>query len=283
MSAYWKHNVKFSKDTLFPKLKNRVRSINDLSSGMLQNSINIGRSWKASDLRLKSDADLHKLWYVLLKEKLALRADVYRLAQNTQTNKKLEMCELKVADSMKRLKSVINERATLRNEFLMFLEFWYIRKKQMNPDYKICVEEAVVKPEKKHKKPVTPVVENVKTEKSKVVIKGALEHDKKEEVPVSNTPELKENEITVLNEQEIKQVEKLKKTYTSMNSILDDYVEQRNLLRGKEKRRVVTKINVNRARQAKNIFMKEMTALSYKLKNMKSAKNPEISKLENIS
>jgi large subunit ribosomal protein L47 len=35
----------------------------------------MGRSWKAEELMLKSDEDLHKLWHLLLIEKNLLMSD----------------------------------------------------------------------------------------------------------------------------------------------------------------------------------------------------------------
>ncbi|KAI9319773.1 mitochondrial 39-S ribosomal protein L47 (MRP-L47)-domain-containing protein [Dichotomocladium elegans] len=71
-----------------------------------------GRAWKASELRSKSFDDLHKLWYVLLKERNLLatqREEARRLGINKQvwTNAgRLKKCQ----KSMARIKFVLNER-----------------------------------------------------------------------------------------------------------------------------------------------------------------------------
>ncbi|XWS48131.1 hypothetical protein CRYUN_Cryun13aG0046600 [Craigia yunnanensis] len=69
-----------------------------------------GRGWKASELRLKSWDDLHKLWYVLLKEKNILMTQRQMLhAQNLQFPNPERIP--KVRKSMCRIKHVLTERA----------------------------------------------------------------------------------------------------------------------------------------------------------------------------
>ncbi|KAL4366711.1 hypothetical protein GQ457_05G034230 [Hibiscus cannabinus] len=69
-----------------------------------------GRSWKASELRLKSWDDLHKLWYVLLKEKNMLMTQRQMLhAQNLRFPNPERVP--KVRKSMCRIKQVLTERA----------------------------------------------------------------------------------------------------------------------------------------------------------------------------
>ncbi|KAF5207602.1 54S ribosomal protein L4 protein [Thalictrum thalictroides] len=70
-----------------------------------------GRSWKASELRLKSWEDLQKLWYVLLKEKNMLMTQRQMLhAQNLRFPNPERVP--KVRKSMCRIKHVLTERAT---------------------------------------------------------------------------------------------------------------------------------------------------------------------------
>jgi len=73
---------------------------------------NTGRPWLASELRQKSFEDLHKLWYVLLKERNLLAtqdAELKRLGVQRSFNHndgRSRMCR----QSMARIKFVLNER-----------------------------------------------------------------------------------------------------------------------------------------------------------------------------
>jgi large subunit ribosomal protein L47 len=74
-----------------------------------QNDVPHGRHWKLDELRIKSNTDLHKLWYILLKEKNMLltmehHAKVeHRLFPSAERLDKVEM-------SMKNLEDVVRER-----------------------------------------------------------------------------------------------------------------------------------------------------------------------------
>nr|CAG4645106.1 EOG090X0DBE [Leptodora kindtii] len=68
-----------------------------------------GRSWKIDELRLKSNVDLQKLWYVLLKERNMLMTMEYNSEEQVEVFPNPERID-KVAESMDRIEEVVRER-----------------------------------------------------------------------------------------------------------------------------------------------------------------------------
>ncbi|XP_042339768.1 39S ribosomal protein L47, mitochondrial [Plectropomus leopardus] len=83
----------------------------DLPENWGQSDVKSGAPWTAKQLRTKSNEDLHKLWYVLLKEKNMLLT----LQQESRRQKVLMPSPeriRKVERSLIRLETVVNERET---------------------------------------------------------------------------------------------------------------------------------------------------------------------------
>ena len=83
----------------------------------LDEVIHTGRSWTPADLRRKSFDDLHKLWFVLYKERnmlLSEREKIRRLGRPVSA--KEESRYTKVKRSMGAIKFVLNERSKIRKE-----------------------------------------------------------------------------------------------------------------------------------------------------------------------
>jgi large subunit ribosomal protein L47 len=73
-------------------------------------ALRAGRSWRASELRLKSFEDLHALWFVLLRERNLL--ETMRNHSKTEGVAMANPARLKkVRKSMARLKTVLKERS----------------------------------------------------------------------------------------------------------------------------------------------------------------------------
>ncbi|ELU15648.1 hypothetical protein CAPTEDRAFT_219435 [Capitella teleta] len=71
--------------------------------------VKTGRPWRCDELRLKSNTDLHKLWYVLLKERnmvMTMQAEYKRQCEVFPSPERIE----KLEESMENVLEVIKER-----------------------------------------------------------------------------------------------------------------------------------------------------------------------------
>ncbi|XP_043283132.1 39S ribosomal protein L47, mitochondrial [Venturia canescens] len=73
------------------------------------NEVKTGRSWRKDELRLKSNEDLHKLWFVLLKERNMLLTMEEACKRDWVVFPSPERID-KIADSMENLECVVRER-----------------------------------------------------------------------------------------------------------------------------------------------------------------------------
>ncbi|KAK7056767.1 54S ribosomal protein L4 mitochondrial [Paramarasmius palmivorus] len=83
-----------------------------IGGSLYQERSQSGRSWKASELRLKSFQDLHTLWYVLLRERnlLATQKEEVRRIGAIPMLTSFRYKTMQVHKSMARIKYVMNER-----------------------------------------------------------------------------------------------------------------------------------------------------------------------------
>ena len=90
-------------------IKNDLMEFFDDPKNFGQNKVKVGREWKTSELRNKSNEDLHKLWYILLKERnmlLTMEHEYKRQVEKMPNPERLDKVEL----SMENLETVVRER-----------------------------------------------------------------------------------------------------------------------------------------------------------------------------
>ena len=331
MNAIWRFKNKIvtipKYKTTLPQQVVQEFDISNFTSGknylIYKANFETGRSWKACELRLKSTLELHKLWYILLKEKLALRADFYHYIQKRFEYRHIKKDMVKIQKSMARLLTVVNERNILHNEFLTFLEFYYIQKqksKEIEENRKS--KELIIIGDTKQKNASTEgetkneftSSHNEKTnaeglnkeskensnsnesDKSHVdkEIRKESNNEKKfkktkiklENLDVEKPPVQDSMNVTILDEREIKIVKSLERPFKNKD-LLNSYVKNSHLIKGKERKRLISEIRAARAKQAKLIFTKELVAISQKLQYSKMISKNKlnediIKKLENI-
>lgn len=101
--------LKCNVHTSAPMRQERLMEFFDDPKHWSEIEVKVGRAWKADELRIKSNKELHQLWYILLKERNML------LTMEHECNEKMEIFPNperidKVKISMENLETVVRER-----------------------------------------------------------------------------------------------------------------------------------------------------------------------------
>jgi large subunit ribosomal protein L47 len=247
-----------------------------------------GRSWKIDELRLKSNEDLNKLWYVLLREKNRILGDS-RIAERF-TGRELDKTNLeKVHKSMNRLSHVIKERETLCLKYRRRLEDNYCRnlRDKLQEGYAAFTEEQKINPPISYTllrakfSALRGGVDNLayiskeveakeKKQQLKDYLRAKYAYGKKKIVDVEKaSPETlqslnKDDHIlTFRNHIERQLAENV--SSVSQEEILRAHVKNWKILNLKQRRVVLHFLNQRRAKDAKDIFVQELNLLAQKI------------------
>ncbi|CAK1553807.1 unnamed protein product [Leptosia nina] len=90
-------------------VRNDLMEFFDIKKNWNETDIKVGRAWKLDELRIKSNADLHMLWYVLLKERNMLYTMEHECNVNVRLFPNPERID-KVQESMNNIETVVRER-----------------------------------------------------------------------------------------------------------------------------------------------------------------------------
>ena len=162
---------------------------------------------------------------------------------------------------MARLLTVVNERKKLRNEYRRHLEDEYIESKKAEEQTAIEVEnkklkEQGLKPRQTEKEAKEEIAKRAqkKQEALKVAFEQTLETSKQDDV--TTAPQIDESDLKLLSTTKVK---------LSQGDILRMYVKNWGDLDLKQRRKVMGHVNAQRAMHAKEIFLKELSAIGRKL------------------
>lgn len=248
----------------------------------------VGRAWAYDELRLKTNEELHKLWYVLLKEKNRLLADG-AIAERI-TGEKIDPKNIKkVESSMNRLNAVVQERNALLGKYRRKLEDDYCEelKSKLSDEYKEYTEEQKISPPftysllrrkfeaiRKGVDDTSYIDKEVKLMEDKQQLHDYLRerysYGRKKIINAENMTEEQQSKIdpdkSILTfKNHIQQQLAENRSQISQEEVLRAHVRNWAVLNLKQRRVVLQQINDRRSKDAKSEFIKEINLLAQKI------------------